>query len=203
MTNAHAHRTTPAIALLACAALALAGCGGGSSSTSTTTSASSSVAAAAAGSSTSSASAASSATTPSAGSSTSGSASLNPAAQAYAVQLLPLAQAWQSAAQHYDNVVGGGGTNLALIASSSSAFAAATGRFADSIAALTPPAGAAGAQATLVAAIRALGRDVSELQSAATNRNPSAAADAQKHVGPDGTAVSNAVLALAKASQQG
>ena len=44
---------------------------------------------------------------------------------------------------------------------------------------------------------------MSELESAATNSNPAAAKDAESKVGPDGSAVSNAVLALAKASQQG
>ena len=54
-----------------------------------------------------------------------------------------------------------------------------------------------------MAAVRALGSDVTELQSAATNKNPAAASDAQRRVGPDGKAVSDAVVALAKAAQQG
>ena len=129
---------------------------------------------------------------------------MNPAAQAYALRLVPLAEAWQTAAEHYDNVVGGAGTtNLSLIASSSNNFAQATTQFANGIAALTPPTGAAGAQATLVAAVRALGSDVQELESAARNRNPAAAEDAQRRVVPDGKAVSNAVVALATAAQHG
>ncbi len=222
MINRHAHRTAPAIAIAACVgALALAGCGGGSSSSSSSSSSTASVASApatssaagtpaatsTAGSSTKTASVASAASG-SASSSASGSASassgVNPAAQAYALSLVPLAEAWQTAAEHYDNVDGGAGTtNLGLIATSSNGFAQATNTFADGIAALTPPPGAARAQAALVAAVRALGGDVQELESAARNRNPAAAADAQRRVGPDGKAVSNAVVALAAAAQRG
>ncbi len=208
MINGYAHRTSPAIAVVACVgAIALAGCGSSSSSSTSSSSSKSAAAASAASSSTAAAANNGGVTAPAAGASTSSSASAtataNPAAQAYALSLVPLAEAWQAAAQHYDNLVGGGGTNLTLIATASHTFAAATNKFANGIAALTPPAGAAGAQAALVAAVRALGGDVTELQAAATNKDPSAASDAQRRVGPDGKAVSDAVVALAKAAQQG
>lgn len=233
MTNGLAHRTSPAIVAAACVgALALAGCGGGSSSPASASASSASASKSAAAvvssaiaSATSSANSAASAANASGTSATvtqtgdaaaggsqggggsasasAGSGPASPAAQAYAISLLPLAQAWQTAAQHYDNLVGGGSTSLAIIASSSGAFVRATNKFADSIAALKPPAGAAAAQAALVTAIRALGSDVSELESAAASKNPTKAKDAESKVGPDGSAVSNAVLALAKASQQG
>jgi hypothetical protein len=115
---------------------------------------------------------------------------------------VPLAETWQKAAQHYDNVVGTAGSgNLGLIASSSKNFAQATNTFADNIATLTPPAGATAAQAKLVAAVRALGSDVTELQQAAISKDPAKANDAQSKVGPDGQAVSSAVVALAQAAQ--
>jgi len=185
MSKRHVHRAPTAIALVA---LALAGCGGGSSSSSS-------------GSSSSAASASTAASSTAAASATS-THSVSAVAQAYAGKLVPLAETWQGGAQHYASVVGGAGTqNLPLIASSSSAFVAATNRFADGIAALTPPPGAAAAQARLVSAVRQLGRDVQELQFAAEHRNIATADDAQRRVGPDGKAVSEAVLALAAAAE--
>lgn len=194
MSKRHVYRAPTAIALVA---LALAGCGGGSSSSSSSSSASSN-----------SSSSSSVASAPAAASSTAvpsatSTHSVSAVAQAYAAKLVPLAKTWQAGAQHYASVVGGAGTqNLPLIASSSSAFAAATNEFADGIAALTPPPGAAAAQAQLVSAVRALGRDVQELQSAAEHRNLATANDAQRRVGPDGKAVSTAVLALAAAAER-
>lgn len=219
MISRHEHRSPLVVAAVACmTALVLAGCGGGSSSNSSSKSTSAAAAASASTSAAASSSLTSAGTistsasgslTPSGAGGTggtsapSGSGAASPRAQAYALKLVPLAEAWQAAAQHYDNVVGSAGSgNLGLIASSSRTFAAATNRFADRIAALTPPPGVSSAQAGLVAAVRALGGDVTELESAAVNHDPAKARDAQSKVGPDGKAVSSAVLALAAAAQK-
>jgi len=218
MISRHEHSSPSAVAAVACvAALVLAGCGGGSSSSGSSSKSASSVASAASSSvsaavsssvSAAQSSSASGSLTPSAGgtggtSAPSNSGGASPNAQAYALKLVPLAEAWQAAAQHYDNVVGGAGSgNLPLIASSSRTFASATNHFADGIAALTPPPGVSSAQAGLVSAVRALGGDVTELESAAVSHDPAKAQDAQSKVGPDGKAVSSAVLALAAAAQK-
>jgi len=201
MTSPRARRTPSVIVVAACAAaLALAGCGGGSSSTS---SSSSSSAAAATTAASASAQVSSSAGELTSVTSSTTAQSISPGAQAYAAKLVPLAEVWQKAAQSYATAVGGAGTdNLGLIASSSDKFARQTVEFADGIAALTPPAGAEKAQADLVAAVRALGSDVKELQSAAQNHDLATAKDAQQRVGPDGRAVSAAVVALAAAAQR-
>ena len=191
-------RVSRLVVVAGVAALALSACGG--SSTSTTTAASAPTSHATGTSSPGSPS--SSATASATSSSAVASAPSGLSADEYALRLVPLAERWQADAEHYGSLVSGSSTSLGTVSSASDAFVAATNRFADGIAALNPPRGAGVAQARLVAALRSLAGDVAELATAARNRDPAAAEQAEQSVGRDDTAVTNAVVALSTAARR-